>query len=158
MNWSAFLLCGFVGTAVLSVLTALGQATGVTRLDFPFILGTIFTPDRDRARVLGYLLHFLNGWFFAAGYVALFETTRVCSWWFGAVIGLIHGAAVLTILLPILPGIHPRMVSDSRGPQPTRLLEPPGFLGSNYGSRTAIALLLCHVVYGIAIGSLYAIR
>jgi len=32
----------------------------------------------------------------------------------------------------MLPGLHLRMASEQRGPEPTRQLEPPGFLALNY--------------------------
>jgi len=50
------------------------------------------------------------------------------------------------------------MVSDSRGPEPTRLLEPPGFLAMNYGRMTPIVTLVAHTVYGLILGSFYALR
>jgi hypothetical protein len=37
------------------------------------------------------------------------------------------------------------------------LLEPPGFLMRNYGSRTPIATLLAHVAYGAIVGGFASI-
>jgi hypothetical protein len=156
MDVSAVFLWGFIATIVLSLLTIGAQAFGLTRIDFPFILGTLFTSDRDRAHFLGYVLHLVNGWIFAFAYVAIFEHLHFCSWWLGAVLGALHGLSVVLILLPALPGLHPRMVSDFRGPEPTRLLQPPGFLGLNYGKRTPWALVSAHVVYGALLGALYS--
>jgi len=34
----------------------------------------------------------------------------------------------------------------------TPLLEPPGFLLDNYGSRTAIGNLVAHLLYGAIVG------
>jgi len=62
------------------------------------------------------------------------------------------------VVLPLLPGVHPRMVSDSRGPEPTRLLEPPGFLATNYGRNTPIITILVHIVYGAILGAFYVPR
>jgi hypothetical protein len=47
------------------------------------------------------------------------------------------------------------MASAQHGPEPTRNLEPPGFLALNYGRRTPIIALLAHMVYGIVIGAFY---
>jgi hypothetical protein len=158
MNVTSILLWGFGATIVLTTLTIAAQSFGLTRIDLPFIMGAMFTPDRDLARVIGYLLHLVNGWLFALVYALLFESVHSASAGFGAAIGFVQGIFVVVAFLPILPGIHPRMVSDSRGPQPTRLLEPPGFLALNYGRNTPIVLVLSHTIYGAIIGSFYALR
>ena len=49
MNWPSWLLWGFVATIVLTTVSALSQGLGLTRMNIPYILGTAFTPDRDRA-------------------------------------------------------------------------------------------------------------
>jgi hypothetical protein len=158
MNLQSILLWGFAATIVLTALTILGQSLGLTRIDLPFIIGTMVTSNRDRARFAGMLIHLLNGWLFAILYALFFETTHVATWWFGALIGATQGLFVVVALLPMLPGIHPRMVSDFRGPEPTRLLEPPGFLAQNYGRSTAAVLVFVHAVYGLVLGLFYSAR
>jgi hypothetical protein len=69
-------LWGFVATTVLTSLMSAGQGLGLTRMSLPFMLGTMLTADRDRAKLLGFLAHFINGWLFASLYAAAFE-----SWW-----------------------------------------------------------------------------
>ncbi len=32
----------------------------------PLIVGTMFVSNRDRAKVVGYAVHVINGWWFAA--------------------------------------------------------------------------------------------
>lgn len=41
------------------------------------------------------------------------------------------------------------------GPTPNRLLQPPGFLGLNYGVCTPYVALAAHVLYGAIIGGMY---
>jgi hypothetical protein len=156
MNWGSWLIWGFASTVILTTLMSGSQGLGLTRMNIPYMLGTIFTPSRDRAKVYGILLHLWNGWMFSLVYVAAFHVTRVFTWHFGAGIGLVHGAFVLTVALPALPGMHPRMASEIRGPTVVRQLEPPGFLGRNYGLRTPISVLLAHVVFGAILGSFYS--
>ncbi len=155
MNVPSILLWGFAATVVLTTLTLAGQALGLTRIDIPFIVGTMFTADRDRAKVIGYAVHFFNGWIFAIVYALFFENVHTANWWFGGLMGSIQGIVVVVAFLPLLPGIHPRMVSDSRGPEPTRLLEPPGFLTTNYGRLTPIITIIAHAVYGAILGAFY---
>jgi hypothetical protein len=57
-------------------------------------------------------------------------------------------------LIPLLPGVHPRMASDRAGPASAAVLEPPGLLGLNYGIQTPAVAIVSHLVFGIALGSL----
>ena len=158
MNLPSILLWGFAATIVLTTSIILGQSLGLTRIDMPFIIGTMFTSDRDRARMVGLIVHIVNGWIFACVYALFFESLHLATWWFGALIGAVQGLFVVVAVLPLLPGIHPRMVSDFRGPEPTRLLEPPGFLAANYGRLTPIVTIAAHLLYGFTIGAFYSLR
>ena len=150
-------LWSFVATVVLTGIMRLGQSTGVTRMDIPLMLGTMMTPDRDRAKVLGFVTHLLNGWIVGGFYIAVFHSWRRSGMWLGAFIGLIHGLFVLITVLPLLPGAHRRMASDFTGPQPTTRLEPPGFMAQNYGRGTPILTLIAHVIYGSILGRFYKV-
>jgi hypothetical protein len=155
MNWSSWLLWGFTATVALTTLMAGSEGLGITRMNLPHMLGTMFTPNRDRALVYGVVLHALNGWAFSLLYVAGFHAAHLFTWWFGALLGLLHGAFVSMVAMPIMPGVHPRMASALRGPTVARQLEPPGFLGLNYGVRTPISVFVGHVAFGALLGLLY---
>jgi uncharacterized membrane protein YagU involved in acid resistance len=90
MNWSSWLLWGFASTVILPSILAASQGLGMTRMNVPYLLGTIFTPDRDRAKFIGICLHFLNGWIFSLIYVAAFHALEKPTWWFGAAIGFVQ--------------------------------------------------------------------
>jgi hypothetical protein len=158
MNKGGIALWGFVGTIVLTTLLAGCQALGLTRINLPFMLGTMLTANRDRAKVIGFGMHLINGWLFVTLYAAAFRSWRQATWWLGALIGLVHALFVLSAALPALPGLHPRMASEQRGPTPTRQLEPPGFLALNYGRRTPISVVLAHLLYGGILGAFYRVR
>jgi hypothetical protein len=155
VNLASILLWGVVATIVLTTCMSAAQGLGFSRMSIPFILGTMVTPDCNRAPIIGFLLHVLMGWLFALLYALAFESWQRATWWLGGGIGLRHTLAVLIALMPILPGLHPRMASEHRGPEPTRALEPPGFLALNYGRRTPLIALLAHVVYGVILGAFY---
>jgi hypothetical protein len=156
MNWPHWVLWGFAGTVVLTTLMAGSQGLGLTRMNIPYLLGTMFTPNRDRAKIVGVGLHLLNGWVFALIYMATFHAVGIFDWWFGALIGLVHGAFVLAVAMPLMPGLHPRMAGETRGPTVVRQLEPPGFLALNYGFGTPLSSLIAHVVFGAILGGLYS--
>lgn len=155
INLPSVLLWGFVATVVLSTLMAAAQGLGLSRMSLPLMLGTLVTADHRRALLYGFAMHFANGWVFAFFYTLVFEDWGRATWWLGAGIGLVHGLAVLIALMPILPAIHPRMASESRGPEPTKALEPPGFLALHYGRQTPTITLLAHVIYGGILGGFY---
>lgn len=155
MNVPGTLLWGFVATTILTTILFAAHAAGLTRMSIPFMLGTMIKTSRDAANAIGFALHFLNGWIFASVYVLAFESLRAAGWWVGGVFGFIHGFFVLLVLLPILPGIHPRMAGDTFGPTAVRQLEPPGVLGLNYGRATPLVTLVAHCVYGIILGAFY---
>jgi hypothetical protein len=158
MNWGSWLLWGFASTVVLTSILAASQGIGMTRMNIPYMLGTIFTPDRDRAKFVGFIFHFANGWIFSLIYVAAFGVVRISTWWFGALIGVVQAIFVLTMLLPILPALHPRMANEQYGPTLVRQLEPPGFFGLHYGVRTPISVLLAHMLFGAILGGFYSIN
>lgn len=158
MNRRGTLLWGFVATVALTGLLAGSQSLRLTRMNLPYMLGTMVTAERDRAKVVGFGLHLLNGWIFATVYVAAFESWRRATWWLGAGIGLVHALFVLVAGLPLMPGIHPRMASVTTGPTPTRHLEPPGFMALNYGTRTPLSVIVAHLAYGAILGAFYRLR
>jgi len=155
VNLPSILLAGFSATIVLTTIIAVGQGFGFTRISIPFLVGTIFTPARDRAMVVGTALHFLNGLVFALFYALLFERLGRATWWIGGGLGFVHAIFVLTIGMAVLPGLHPNMVSEYFGPTPNRLLQPPGFLALNYGRGTPVVTLVAHVIYGAIVGAMY---
>lgn len=155
MNVGSWVLWGFVGTVVLTSIMAASQGLGLTRMNLPYMLGTIFTPSRDRAKLVGFFVHMLNGWAFSLLYVATFHALARATWWLGGLIGLVHSTFVLTAGMQFLPGLHPRMASEQHGPTVVRRLEPPGFLALNYGIRTPVSVVVAHLVFGLLVGAGY---
>jgi hypothetical protein len=158
VNWPSWLLWGFVATVVLTTIMAASQGMGITRMNIPYMVGTVFTPGRDRAKLVGIFVHLVNGWLFSLVYVAAFLAWGGPTWWRGAAVGFVHAAFLLTAGTRVVPGIHPRMASESQGPTVTRQLEPPGFLALNYGGRTPTTVVLAHVVFGVILGAFYRAR
>lgn len=155
LNVGSVLLWGFVATVTMTTILSGGHGVRLTRLSFPLLLGTMASANVDRARVYGFAMHFLNGWLFSLVYASIFEALARAEWWLGAVLGVLHGLFVLTALLPLWPSVHPRMASGYQQPAPTALLEPPGFLGVNYGKSTFIVVLSAHLAYGMILGAFY---
>jgi hypothetical protein len=154
VDWAGWAIFGLIATAALTAVMICAQLAGFTRLDLPLMLGTLVVADPDKARVAGFFVHLVNGQGFALGYAAVFAATDEATWWSGAVLGALHGAVALMVIVPLLPGVHPRMASERAGPRSGAALEPPGLLGLNYGRETPVVTMVAHVTFGMALGLL----
>jgi hypothetical protein len=156
-GWGA-LAGGFVGTLVLTTMLRAATEFRLTRIDLPFLLGTIVTTDRRLAKAIGYVLHFGFGFLFALGYLWIFVSLGRSGWLLGAVLGLAHGLFAGTALVNVLlPVVHPRMGTPFTAAGSTPLLEPPGFLMLNYGRSTPLVTLVAHAAYGAIVGGFTAL-
>jgi hypothetical protein len=154
VDWSGWAIFGLIATAALTVVLIGAQLAGRTRLDLPLMLGTIVVADPDRARLAGTLIHLVNGQVFALGYAAAFAAAGDATWWAGGLLGTLHGAVALLVIVPLLPAVHPHMASERAGLSAGAALEPPGLLALNYGRETPLVTMLAHVAYGVALGLL----
>jgi hypothetical protein len=152
MDWLGWITFGFVATAALTGVMVAAQLARQTRMDIPTMLGTIVTADLDRARALGIPIHFGIGQAFALVYASAFMLIGRSGWLLGAAFGLVHGLLALTLIIPALPPVHPRMASERTGLE-FAVLEPPALLAQNYGRRTVIVTLSAHVLYGVILGT-----
>jgi hypothetical protein len=154
--WSA-LAGGFAGTLVLAIVLAGAAELAMTRIDLPFLLGTVLTDSRRRARAWGYGLQFALGMIFALGYGVFFAAVGRSGWMLGAALGALHAAFSGTVLVNVLlPIVHPRIGTPDSAADEIPLLEPPGFLMLNYGRATFLVSLAAHVAYGAIVG--WAVR
>jgi len=158
MDWQGWAVFGLLATSALTAVMIAAQMAGLTRLDLPLVLGTLVTPDPDKARVAGFFIHLAAGQGFALGYAAVFALLGQATWWLGALLGLLHVAVALTVILPLLPGVHPRMATTRAGLSTTAALEPPGLLGLNYGIQTPAVAVVAHMIYGAVLGLLLGAR
>jgi hypothetical protein len=155
MNITDILLWGFAATLILTTIMAVSKPFGLTRMDLLFLLGTLFTSNRNKAPLYGFLTHLIVGWLFAFIYSLAFRTAGIYTWWFGLAIGFVHGAFVLSAGLQLIAVFHPRMAQPYQGPTPTRQLEPPGFFALNYGRGTPLVTMIAHLIYGGVLGTFY---
>jgi len=148
---------GFLGTLALSTMLRAAGELGITRMDLPFLLGTTVTDNRRRAKVYGYVFHFLMGLAFAVLYGVCFAAIGRSSWWLGALVGALHALFTGTVLVNVLlPAVHSRIGTPETAAHEVALVEPPGFLMLNYGRNTFLVTLAAHMVYGAIVG--WAIR
>src|SRR5215208_2078299 len=135
--WS-MLMWGLTATIVMTTVLQGAQGLGLSRLSLPFLVGTLFTGDRRWAVIVGFVIYVIGGWLFAFLYFLLFASIGLYAWWLGMMVGTLHGLFLLVCGLPLLPYAHPRMASEYEGVSVTPQLEPPGFMGLNYGRGTPL--------------------
>ena len=158
MNWNSWLLWGFVATVVETTISVGTQGLGITRMNLPYLLGTVFTPDRGKAKIYGMGVHLFFGWIFSLIYILIFQSLGAAGWWRGTVIGIVHALFVLMAMMAVMPGVHPRMASEQHGPAAHKLLEPPGFMAMHYGVNTPLAVLASHAIFGAILGAFYHLK
>lgn len=150
------LLWGFIATCTMACLQEGTQALGLSRMSFPFIMGTIFTGRRGPAQIIGFLLYIAGGCVFTLIYCHIFSVLKFHTVWAGLVLGLFQGLVMLLVFLPLLPYFHPRMSSPYDGPTDQRQIEPPGFMALHYGARAPLIHLIGQMAFGAIIGAAYA--
>jgi hypothetical protein len=154
-SWTSLLAAGVLATLVLTTALRGANELGLTRMDLPFLMGTALTTDRRRARILGYVLHFVVGVVFAVAYGAILVAIGRRGWAWGAALGALHSLFLGTVGVNVLlPAVHPRMGASDTTFESSPLLEPPGILMLNYGPRTPLVSLVAHVAYGVIIAQL----
>jgi hypothetical protein len=148
------IIWGFVATLAMTAVLQGAQGLGLSRLSLPFLVGTVFTGNRRKAIIIGFAAYLIGGWLFAFLYFLLFTSLGIYTWWLGLGAGLLHGLFLLVGVMPLLPFVHPRMASEYDGASTIKQLEPPGFMGLNYGYQTPLATLIAQGLYGAVLGGL----
>jgi hypothetical protein len=138
---------GIVATILLSALLYLAPLLGFPFIDYPLLIGGIFTANPDVALWLGYWIFFIFG--------ALIFPLLLAFLWpyfpgspFGIAGPLTKGVLwglILWIFSSVLSGIFGLL---SR--YPANVLQNPGFFMLNAGILATLGNLLGHIIYTIA--------
>src|SRR4051812_50142675 len=115
MNWASWLLWGFLATIVLTTISAGTEGIGLTRMNFPYILGTLFTPNRDRAKFYGFWMHVAVGLVFSLIFVWIFQSLGAAGWGGGIIFWVCYPHFFFGGGFFLLPGFHPRVGGGQHG-------------------------------------------
>lgn len=148
------LLGGLVGGLAFLMIVAGGYASGMTRMNFLQILGTMVSPriSRRNAYALGFAMHMMASAVFGLLHGAIVESIGVetvaagAGW--GVALGVVHGAMILLTLPMMLTLMHPLVRKGE--------FERPGIALTGFGAMTPIGSLMAHVAFGLTVGSIYA--
>jgi hypothetical protein len=150
----AAILAGLVGGLAFLAVVYMGLGSGMTRMNFLTLLGSMMAPKASRGATyaIGFVIHLMASAAFGlvhAGILTAIDVDSVgaAAGW-DVVIGAVHGVGVLVVLPMMLTMAHPLVRSGD--------LERPGALLTGFGSMTPVGSLAAHVVFGLVVGSIYA--
>jgi hypothetical protein len=126
----AAILAGLIGGLAFLAVVSMGLGTGMTRMNFLPMLGSMMAPKASRSAIygIGLVIHLM------------------ASAAFG-LIHAVHGIGVLILMPMMLTMAHPLVRSGD--------LERPGAFLIGFGSMTPAGSLAAHVVFGLVVGSIY---
>lgn len=147
-------LGGLIGGVVFLMVVTMGYASGMTRMNFLQILGTMASPriSRRAAYAVGFMIHMMMSVGFGLLHGAIVEgigvtTTGAGAGW-GVLLGAAHGVVILMALPMVLSAMHPLVR--------TGVIESPGVALTGFGRGTPLGSLMAHVAFGLTVGAIYA--
>jgi hypothetical protein len=149
ISWAGAIVWGVLATVAFTIFSRMGRAIGMTDMDLLDLLGSVVAePGTTRARLLGGMMHLVNGAVLAVGWayaavVAGVELNWASAMAWGAVLWLLALLMVSTV-----GAVHPAI---RRGTQ-----DDPGPAATNFGTLTPVGSLMGHLVWGAVLGLLYA--
>lgn len=146
MNIIGAIVAGVVGTAVISVMMALGPRMGMPKMAIWEMLGSMFNKDGNNG--LGWVLHFVLGAIFAIVYAALWNAgIGSASVGSGLVFGVVH-FLIAGIMMGAMPMMHAGIKAGT--------VQSPGVLMLNSGVMGFMGGLIGHAIYGIVVALVYS--
>ena len=150
----AAILAGLIGGFAFLAVVYMGLGTGMTRMNFLSMLGSMMAPKvpRGTTYAIGFVIHMMASAVFGlihAGILTAIDVTSVGSavaW--DVLIGAVHGVGVVIVMPMMLGMAHPLVRSGE--------LERPRILMTGFGSMTPMGSLLAHVAFGLVTGAIYA--
>jgi hypothetical protein len=158
------LIAGFVATVVMTAMMTLAAKVGLTQMPpMTIVTGSMMSEDPETARRFGVVIHYIvmGTVVFGLIYAAVFRAVDSASVPTGLVVGAVHGVVVGAMAMPMMPAMHPRMLTSPTSGAfittgETVTLSKPGFLGVNWGAMTPVGLLVGHLVYGLVVALVYS--
>lgn len=147
-------LAGVVGAVAFLAVVTMGNAIGMTRMRFLYLLGTMISPKTSDAAAsgIGLVLHLMMGAIFGVAHGAILSAIGVSS--VGAAVGasvltgMVHGAVILVAMPMLLSGMHPLVKAGA--------IERPGAAMTGFGALTPVGSLMAHVVFAVVAMWIYA--
>lgn len=135
---SVILCAGLIATSAMTIFLRAVTRSGLTNADMERAIGSLLTKSLDSALLVGVLMHFTAGIFFAMIYALLFMVFGASGPWqlagIGLIMGTIHGFVLSFLLVISVAEYHPL----------------PQFRDVGFG--VTVAHLIGHSIYGAVVG------
>jgi hypothetical protein len=147
-------LAGIVGSLAFLMVVYMGLGTGMTRMNFLYILGSMIVPRAPRRTqyTVGLMAHLMLGAGFGVVHAGLLHAIGITSVGQAAawdlVIGAVHGAIILVAMPMMLVMAHPLVRGGA--------IERPGVALTGFGGMTPMGSLMAHAAFGLVTGTIYA--
>ena len=139
-TWIETFVAGLVGATSMSLVMGAIHASGYANADMIRALGSLVTRRSEGSFPMGLGIHLVSGMLFAIPYTAVLggfpAMSLLMSSALGGVMGLVHGLVMSLALLSVVARRHPM----------ERFREA--------GFEVAIAHVVGHAAYGVAVGAL----
>ena len=146
MNIVGAIVAGVVGTAVLSMVMALGPRMGMPRMAIWDMLGSMF--DKRGNNALGWVLHFMMGIVFAIIYAGLWTAgIGGVNLLGGVIFGAVH-FLIVGVMMGAMPVMHAGIKAGAVQAPGVLMLGSGGLMGLMGG-------LIGHVLYGLVVALVY---
>ena len=146
MNIVGAIVAGVAGTAVLSMVMALGPRMGMPRMAIWEMLGSMF--DKQGNNALGWVLHFMMGIVFAIIYAGLWTAgIGGVNLLGGVIFGAVH-FLIVGVMMGAMPVMHAGIKAGAVQAPGVLMLGSGGLMGLMGG-------LIGHVLYGLVVALVY---
>ena len=72
INIEMIFIWGTVATILITIILEGSRKLGISRMSFTFMMGKIFTSNRDHAEIIGFVCNLIMGWLFTFIYALVF--------------------------------------------------------------------------------------
>lgn len=149
ISWLGAIVWGVVATLAFTMVSIMGRATGMTRMNLLDLLGSMVArPGSVTATAVGLGLHLANGVVLAIAWVYGTVLFGLPANWWTALVWAVVLTALALLMMSTIGAAHPAM---RRGEQ-----ADPGPAATNFGAMTPMGSLGGHLVYGAVLGLAYS--
>jgi hypothetical protein len=149
VSWLGAIVWGVVATLAFTVVSMMGKAMGITRMDLLDVLGSaVAGPGSSRAKIIGLGMHLTNGAVLALAWVYGAVLFGLPANWLTALAWSVVLTALALVMMSTIGAVHPAMRQGEQA--------DPGPAATNFGRMTPVGSLAGHLVYGLVLGLTYA--
>ncbi len=150
ISWAGAIVWGVVAALVMWGFMTMGQRMGMTHMDLPNLLGSMFAePRTSTSQGIGLGIHLTIGALLAISWA---YTTALFAWpatWLSAMVWAMFVSLLAILLISSMMIFHPKIRAGAP--------EVSGPAGADLGATTTAIIVVAHLLYGFVLGLMYQI-